>query len=68
MVQTWRGRNFMDAYSSLIVQMSNDRLSDLRRETAGRPAWTVARIRLRRRARPVEAPVALPGPVLGCCA
>jgi hypothetical protein len=52
----------MDAYSSLIMQMSNDRLNDLRREAADRRAWPVLRLRRRRRAQFLAAPVALPAP------
>jgi hypothetical protein len=50
----------MDAYSSLILRMAEDRINDLRREAAGRSS---GRRWFRRRppaADPAVAPVALP--------
>jgi len=57
----------VDAYSSLIVQMSENRVNDLRRETRRRAASRLARLIARRRTTitattPAPVPVALPAP------
>ena len=55
----------MDAYSNLIVQMSENRVNDLRRETRQRAAVRLARLIARRRtipAAPAPVRVALPAP------
>lgn len=52
----------MDAYSSLIVQQSENRLNDFRREAAQRSASRLARLIRRRRPHNKE-PAPLPAPV-----
>lgn len=54
----------MDAYSSLIMQMSENRVNDLRRETRQRAASRLARLiaRRRRATTTAPAPVAMPAP------